>query len=209
MPTHPLHAVRFESVACLNPLLDKSLLSIHTALYDWRLAHARMGEPYDAAIAQQSAALLGRLRDQSREIYAVSDAGVRLLTELFCEEVYLCLQAGSSRPEEGSEHHLLYTLEYLTGRTYLHGAAVTLCALVMAYLQGNAPDELRDLADACGVAYRAILAEVGKDALVAAVLHAPDYARAEGLPHTALMETPITRERAQAAVGWVQSYTNR
>jgi glycerol dehydrogenase-like iron-containing ADH family enzyme len=113
------------------------ILSIHTALYDWRLAHARTGEPYDAAIAQQSASLLERLRDQSREIYAVSDAGVHLLTELFCEEVYLCLQAGSSRPEEGSEHHLLYTLEYLTGRTYLHGAAVTLCALVMAHLQGK------------------------------------------------------------------------
>jgi hypothetical protein len=59
------------------------------------------------------------------------------------------------------------------------------------------------LADACGVAYRAILAEVGEDALVAAVLRAPDYARDEGLPYTILMETPITRERAQAAVGWV------
>jgi glycerol dehydrogenase-like iron-containing ADH family enzyme len=34
------------------------ILSIHTALYDWRLAHARTGEPYDAAVAQQSAALL-------------------------------------------------------------------------------------------------------------------------------------------------------
>jgi glycerol-1-phosphate dehydrogenase [NAD(P)+] len=179
------------------------LLSIHTALHDWRLAHARTGEPYDAAIAQQSAALLTRLRDQSREIYAVSDAGVRLLTELFCEEVYLCLQAGSSRPEEGSEHHLLYTLEYLSGRTYLHGAAVTLCALVMAHLQGNAPDALRALADACGVEYRAILAEVGEDALVEAVLRAPDYARDEGLPYTVLMETPITPARAREAVAWV------
>ena len=28
MPTLPLHAVRFESVACLNPLLDESLLVV-------------------------------------------------------------------------------------------------------------------------------------------------------------------------------------
>jgi hypothetical protein len=28
MPTHPLRAVRFESVACLNPLLDESLLVV-------------------------------------------------------------------------------------------------------------------------------------------------------------------------------------
>jgi hypothetical protein len=26
MPTHPLHAVQFERVACLNPLLEASLL---------------------------------------------------------------------------------------------------------------------------------------------------------------------------------------
>jgi hypothetical protein len=26
MPTHSLHGVRFESVACLNPLLEASLL---------------------------------------------------------------------------------------------------------------------------------------------------------------------------------------
>ena len=80
---------------------------------------------------------------------------------------------------------------------------MTLCALVMAHLQGNAPDELRALADACGVEYRAILAEVGEDALVAAVLRAPDYAREEGLPYTVLMETPLTPARAREAVGWV------
>jgi hypothetical protein len=28
MPTHPLHAVRFESVAYLNPLLEASLLVV-------------------------------------------------------------------------------------------------------------------------------------------------------------------------------------
>lgn len=180
------------------------ILSIHTALYDWRLAHQRTGEPYDAAIAQQSASLLKRLRAQSGEIYAVSDAGIRLLTELFCEEVYLCLQVGSSRPEEGSEHHLLYTLEYLSGRTYLHGAAVTLCALLMAYLQSNAPDSLRDLADACGVEYQAILAGAGETALLQALLRAPDYAREENLPYTVLMELPLTESRAREALAWLQ-----
>jgi hypothetical protein len=28
MPVHPLQWVRFESVACLNPLLDESLLVV-------------------------------------------------------------------------------------------------------------------------------------------------------------------------------------
>jgi hypothetical protein len=40
---------------------------------------------------------------------------------------------------------------------------------------------------------------------VEAVLHAPNYARAEGLPYTVLMETPLTPARAREAVGWVSS----
>lgn len=181
------------------------LLSIHTALYDWKLSHERTGEPYDPRIAQQSAAILERLHAHTADIYAVNETGVRLIAELFCEEVYLCYQAGSSRPEEGSEHHLLYTLEHQTGRTYLHGAAVTLCALLAAYLQGNRPDELRALADACGVEYRAILHEASEQALRNALLTAREYALEEQLPYTFLMETPITLEQAQEALEWVQS----
>lgn len=180
------------------------LLSIHTALYDWKLAHARTDEPYDSAIAQRSAVILERLCQHASDVYAVNETGVRLMTELFCEEVYLCYQMGSSRPEEGSEHHVLYTLEHQTGRTYLHGAAVTLCALLVAYLQANNPDELRALADACGVEYHAILHEAGEPAVRNALLTAREYASEEQLPYTFLMETPITPERAQAALGWLQ-----
>ncbi|MCS6918668.1 MAG: iron-containing alcohol dehydrogenase [Fimbriimonadales bacterium] len=181
------------------------LLSIHTALYDWKRAHERTGESYDDALARQSASLLQRLYDRASDIYAVNEQGVRLLTELFCEEVYLCSLAGSSRPEEGSEHHILYTLEYQTGRTYLHGAAVTLCALLAAYLQGNNPDGLRALADACGVEYRAILKEASADALTQALTTARDYALEEQLPYTFLMETPITPKRAREAIQWARS----
>lgn len=181
------------------------LLSIHTALHDWKLAHERTGEPYDAAIAEQSAALLERLRQHAPDIYAVNETGVRVLTELFCEEVYLCYQAGSSRPEEGSEHHILYTLEHQTGRAYLHGAAVTLCALIAAYLQRNRPDDLRALADACGVEYRALLNEVGAEALLHALVAAREYALEEQLPYTFLMETPLTPQAARGALEWVQS----
>jgi hypothetical protein len=34
-------------------------------------------------------------------------------------------------------------------------------------------------------------------------VQSPDYAREEGLPYTALMETPITPARAREAVAWV------
>ncbi|MCX7992939.1 MAG: iron-containing alcohol dehydrogenase [Fimbriimonadales bacterium] len=182
------------------------ILSIHTALYDWKLAYERKGEAYDAEIARRSASLVERLTLNIRDVYAVNEAGIRLLTELFCEEVHLCYLAGSSRPEEGSEHHILYTLEYQTGRTYLHGAAVTLCALMAAYLQENDANALWAIAEACGVEYRAILDEVGDDALVNALVHARDYALEEQLPYTFLMETPITPQRAREAIQWLKAF---
>lgn len=179
------------------------LLSIHTALYDWKRAHEHTGEPYDATIAQQSASILQRLEAHAADIYAVNATGIRVLTELFCEEVFLCYQVGSSRPEEGSEHHILYTLEHQTGRTYLHGAAVTLCTLLAAYLQDNEPDAVQGLADACGVEYRAILESVGEDTLCRALVGARDYALQEQLPYTFLMETPTTPSQAREALRWV------
>ncbi len=181
------------------------LLSIHTALHDWRLAHERLGEPYDEAVAQQSASILERLEREAEQVRQVSERGVRLLVELFCEEVALCYQVRSSRPEEGSEHHLLYTLEYQTGRTYLHGTAVVLCALLCAYLQGNAPERLRHLADACGVDYKAMLSEIGVPALRRALLDAPDYARQDQLPLTFLTLTDaISEARVDEALNWIQ-----
>ena len=45
MPTHPMARVRFESVACLNPLLDESLLVVDTqawfAARPWLTANPR------------------------------------------------------------------------------------------------------------------------------------------------------------------------
>lgn len=179
------------------------ILSIHTALYDWQLAHAHTGEPYDAEIADRSRALLHRLEQEAHEVAQVSERGVRLLVELFCEEVALCMQMGNSRPEEGSEHHVLYTLEYQTERTYLHGRAVTLCALLVAYLQGNAPESLRTLADACQVDYLTPIAEAGALAIERALLSASDYARTEQLPDTFLTLQPPTPQQVREAIEWL------
>ena len=47
---------------------------------------------------------------------AVSEEGLRLLSELYVEEVALCEAWGDSRPEEGSEHYLAYCVEDISSR---------------------------------------------------------------------------------------------
>jgi len=140
------------------PILNRAgvgdILSIFTALWDWREAGQRLGEPYDADVAARSGALLDRMFAGGRDIGAVNDDGLRLLAELYVGEVRLCERVGNARPEEGSEHYFAYALEHRTRRHYLHGALVGLGVMLAGAWQGQdiAPVAafLRDVGLDCG-----------------------------------------------------------
>lgn len=138
-PEHLL--IDFTLLQAADPVLNRAgagdILSIFTALWDWREAGLRLGEPYDEAIATQSRALLQQMYDGAREIGAVSEAGLRLLADLYVGEVRLCEMVGNARPEEGAEHHVAYCLEHQTKRHYLHGALVGLGVLLAGDFQGQ------------------------------------------------------------------------
>jgi hypothetical protein len=73
MPTHPLHAVRFESVACLNPLLDESLLVVDPqawfAARAWLTANPRSLARAESLDARALDALLNtRVRAHGRTL---------------------------------------------------------------------------------------------------------------------------------------------
>lgn len=138
-PDHFL--IDFGILQASPPIMNRAgvgdILSIFTALWDWREAGARLGEPWDADVAAQSRELLDRMLAGGRDIGAVNDAGLRLLAELYVGEVRLCEQVGNARPEEGSEHYFAYALEHRTRRHYLHGALVGLGVLLAGAWQGQ------------------------------------------------------------------------
>ena len=111
------------------------VLSIHTALFDWKLARDRTGEAYDEEIAGQSQALLDRLLAGAADIGACNEKGLRLLSELFVGEIALCERFGNSRPEEGSEHYFAYCLEWLTRKHYMHGELIGLAVILTSLYQ--------------------------------------------------------------------------
>jgi glycerol-1-phosphate dehydrogenase [NAD(P)+] len=138
-PEHLL--IDYGLLQAADPVLNRAgagdILSIFTALWDWREAGARGGEPYDADIAGQSRDLLQRLFEGARAIGDVSEEGLRLLADLYVGEVRLCERVGNARPEEGSEHHFAYCLEHRTRRHYLHGALVGMGVLLAGDYQGQ------------------------------------------------------------------------
>lgn len=136
------------------------IASIHTALYDWRLAHENTGEPYYENIAQQAVECLEILDRNATEVYDVTPKGIDTIVDLYRREVKFCAEIGTSRPEEGAEHIVAYGLEHLTRRHFLHGDLVGLGILAISRLQQNHPDWALDLLQRCGLRYECPEADI-------------------------------------------------
>jgi len=126
------------------------VLSIYTAVWDWRLGSTRTGEPFDREVAEEALALL------EEACLPDTRGGLRTLLAALKAEVRLCQQVGSSRPEEGSEHLFAYVLEprLPADRKYLHGELVGLGLSVMSRIQGQDQEHITSLMDRAGLRWR-------------------------------------------------------
>ena len=138
----------------LNRAGAADIASIHTALYDWQLAHEQTGEAYSEDVADMARNCLHELYLNAEEVHDVTPKGIDNIVELYRREVEFCADLGSSRPEEGSEHIVAYCLEHQTHRQFIHGDLVALGLFAMSHLQGNDPEWVVDLMDRLGLRYR-------------------------------------------------------
>lgn len=137
----------------LNRAGAADIASIHTALFDWRLAHEHTGEPYYPQVVAEAQACLGELDRRASDVHDVTPRGIEAMADLFRREVEFCARIGTSRPEEGSEHIVAYAMEHLTGRHFVHGDLVALGIFLMSRLQGNQADWATDLMERLGLRY--------------------------------------------------------
>jgi len=172
------------------------LLSIHTGLFDWRLGAAAGRIAFDEDIAAAAAAVLDRTEALAPEIAAVSEAGVGGLVSMYAEVNALCLRAGHSGPEEGSEHYLGYSLEEITGRSFVHGELIGLGTVLMAALQGNDPARPARVLDACRVEWRPEEQRLARGLLLEALVGLPAFVRAHDLPWSIADEADLSRGAA-------------
>lgn len=89
------------------------ILSIHTATYDWELAHKAVKSeyPFSPDDIDKARSILAEVMSKANDIAVVSDAGVESLVRAYIAVNTICLPAGHYRVEEGSEHYLVYALE--------------------------------------------------------------------------------------------------
>ena len=178
--------------AALNRSGLGDILSCHTGLFDWRLAaKAGLKPKWNETLAQETQKRLTLVLDNAAEIRNVSDKGVTLLAETLNWIGHHCYAQGHPRFEEGSEHHLVYNLEYITGKHFIHGQAVCLGTYLMSSLQNNHPERMLETIREAGIditpeALGVTWADIKKtlDTLT-------EFVRRQKLPYTILHEKEI------------------
>ena len=102
-----------------------------------------------------------------------------------------CRRFGSSRPQEGADHTFAYNAEYITRRPYIHGELVSLGTLVIAALQDNQWEWVKEVLERCGVLYQPRDLGISQEEFVSILQSLNSYSRKYGRRYTILDDRPI------------------
>jgi glycerol-1-phosphate dehydrogenase [NAD(P)+] len=122
------------------------LVSKLTAIFDWKLAFHRCGEPVnDFAALLSDATVYQFLAQPSFDFDGARLLGTALMLNGIAMEI-----CGSSRPASGSEHLISHALDSISSRPRLHGLQVGLATYLISRVQNNQSERIARLFDEVG-----------------------------------------------------------
>ena len=137
------------------------------AIHDWKLGHKSTGEYYGryaAELASLSAKMVVESMDRPEP---------RVVVEaLISAGVAACI-AGSSRPCSGAEHLFSHALDVISPKMGLHGEKCGIGSIMMAKLQGQDWQKIRDALVRVGSPTSASEINLGEEDIIQALLLAP------------------------------------
>jgi glycerol dehydrogenase-like iron-containing ADH family enzyme len=142
------------------------LYSASTGLLDWKLARDRLDEEYDTDTVQRSYDLIDYLRKNSSEICNLTDPGLRTMIEVGMNFFRLHRPYEIKNklwPDQGVEHVFFYSLEKITGRSFIHGEIIGMGCVVGAYMHGENVDHVLSDLVSFGLRFRPKEVGVSRD----------------------------------------------
>jgi glycerol-1-phosphate dehydrogenase [NAD(P)+] len=168
------------------------ILSSYTGLLDWKLASDRGKETYNREIAEYAQQeLLARLYDNAGEIRDMSEQGIRTIVELYLEYHRISHLIATDRAQEGSEHFFAYNAEYVTKRTFVHGALLSLGIWISAGFFYERKDEIEEILGSLGLRHSLISAGISEGELVTVLKTLQDFVVSGGYYYSIVHEKGV------------------
>ena len=125
---------------------------------DWRYSRDKDGDEYDPVVAKQAEDVLDLLSASTREIYDVTDKGIKSMVQMHIQlkltsvAVYLRKEGHGRR--KGSSTCFSTAWKKLRGKTYSHGEVLGTGCVLGAYIHGASVDEIIRELDSFGLQFR-------------------------------------------------------
>lgn len=179
--------VDFDLIASAPPAIRAAgicdVLSIATGSWDWQYAEAKGQNPpsmrYYPYAEKTARGILEGVLDCAKSAGRGEVSGLRQLLDCIALETQLLNQLGHARPEEGSEHYFAYAVENKVGHGKAHAELVCPGILIMATLQGQDIQPLKEAMLSCNIPLDNLDPQIIRETL----LELPEYVRRHNFPY--------------------------
>jgi glycerol-1-phosphate dehydrogenase [NAD(P)+] len=195
--------VDFDVIQSAPPLLNRSgvceVMCYHTAHCDWKTA-SELGKtepqwPYDERLVDEARSQLDTVMANLDHIHEVDEQGIRTLMLANRWGGAAFHNAGWNPCHiEGIDHFFFYTLEYLTGKHFIHGQPVCLGIYIGSALQDNDAEAMLTAIHRVGVDIRPEAMGVTWEDTAEAMRKMGWYVRYAGLWHSVADIKPVTED---------------
>jgi glycerol dehydrogenase-like iron-containing ADH family enzyme len=194
--------IDYDVIRAAPPKLNYSgigdILCNFTGVLDWQYA-TRIGKcetkwPYDEETAQRSLANVENVLRNTKEIRDLTDKGIRVLIDGLRWGTSFHGAGWNPRHIEGIDHFFFYSLEYETGRKFLHGQPVCLGVYIGALLHENRAEEMLKAIHEVGLDIRPEAMGVTWADIAKALFNMRDYVHRNKLWHSIAHDVEIKQE---------------
>ncbi|MDP9139120.1 MAG: iron-containing alcohol dehydrogenase [Pseudomonadota bacterium] len=174
------------------------ILCNHTGILDWRYATAKgyceTKWPFDENMAALSTEKFEAVLRHRNDIRDLTDKGIEVLIDGLQHGTSYHGSGWNPRHIEGIDHFFFYTLEYLTGKKFLHGQPVCLGVYIGSLLHNARAGEMLQCMHDIGFDIRPEAMGVTWNDAAQALFELRDYVREKGLWYSIAHDTEITQE---------------
>jgi glycerol dehydrogenase-like iron-containing ADH family enzyme len=173
------------------------ILCNHTGILDWKYATQKgfceAKWPYDEEMAKASMEKVEAVLRYRKDIHELTDKGIQVLIDglRWGTSYHGC--GWNPRHIEGIDHFFFYSLEYLTGKKFLHGQPVCLGVVIGSMLHNSRADEMLNCMHDIGLDIRPeAMGVTWKDA-AQALFNLRDYVKEKGLWYSIAHDVQISQ----------------